>query len=97
MKKAFIEKSYQLAKEQYAGFGVDTDKVLKQLDNVNISLHCWQTDDVGGFGRAVQPFGACLGQVLTREGGFSRLGIECFVGQRRERQERRGGRAGNDL
>jgi L-rhamnose isomerase len=49
MKKAFIEKSYQLAKEQYAGLGVDTDKVLTQLDNFNISLHCWQTDDVGGF------------------------------------------------
>ena len=57
MKKSFIEKSYQLAKEQYAGFGVDTDKVLKQLDNVNISLHCWQTDDVGGFEKA----GAVLG------------------------------------
>jgi len=49
MKKAFIEKSYQLAKEQYAGLGVDTDKVLAQLDNLSISLHCWQTDDVGGF------------------------------------------------
>jgi L-rhamnose isomerase len=57
MKKAFIEKSYLLAKEQYAAFGVDTDIVLKQLDNVNISLHCWQTDDVGGFEKA----GAVLG------------------------------------
>jgi L-rhamnose isomerase len=52
MKKAFIEKSYQLAKEQYAAMGVDTDKVLAQLDNINISLHCWQTDDVGGFEKA---------------------------------------------
>jgi len=57
MKKAFIEKSYQLAKEQYAAFGIDTDNVLKQLDNINISLHCWQTDDVGGFEKA----GAVLG------------------------------------
>jgi L-rhamnose isomerase len=57
MKKSFIEKSYQLAKEQYAALGVDTDKVLKQMDNVNISLHCWQTDDVGGFEKA----GAVLG------------------------------------
>jgi L-rhamnose isomerase len=57
MKKAFIEKSYQLAKEQYAALGVDTDKVIKQLDNLNISLHCWQTDDVGGFEKA----GAVLG------------------------------------
>jgi L-rhamnose isomerase len=57
MKKAFIEKSYQLAKERYAELDVDTDKILKQLDNINISLHCWQTDDVGGFEKA----GAVLG------------------------------------
>jgi L-rhamnose isomerase len=57
MKKKFIEKSYELAKEQYAEFGIDTEKVLKQLDSVNISLHCWQTDDVGGFEKA----GAMLG------------------------------------
>lgn len=49
MKKAVIEKSYQLAKEQYAALGVDTDKVLSEMENINISLHCWQTDDVGGF------------------------------------------------
>jgi L-rhamnose isomerase len=29
--------------------GVDTEKVLQQMDNLVISLHCWQTDDVGGF------------------------------------------------
>jgi L-rhamnose isomerase len=57
MKKAFIEKSYQLAKEQYAAIGVDTEKVLKQIEDVNISLHCWQTDDVGGFEKP----GAVLG------------------------------------
>jgi L-rhamnose isomerase len=49
MKKEVIEKSYQLAKEQYAALGIDTDKVLTEMDNINISLHCWQTDDVGGF------------------------------------------------
>jgi L-rhamnose isomerase len=49
MNKELIKKSYQLAKEQYAELGVDTDKVLKALDDVVISLHCWQTDDVGGF------------------------------------------------
>ena len=54
MKKEIIEKSYKLAKEQYAELGVDTEKVLSEMDNVNISLHCWQTDDVGGFEKAVQ-------------------------------------------
>lgn len=49
MNKDNIKKSYQLAKAQYAELGVDTDKVIKQMDDVVISLHCWQTDDVGGF------------------------------------------------
>ena len=49
MKKADIEKSYKLAKEQYAALEVDTDKVLTDLNKIKISLHCWQTDDVGGF------------------------------------------------
>ncbi len=49
MKKENIEKAYQLAKEQYAEYGIDTDTVIKKMDDINISLHCWQTDDVGGF------------------------------------------------
>jgi L-rhamnose isomerase len=49
MKKANIEKSYLLAKARYAAMGVDTEKVLSEMENINISLHCWQTDDVGGF------------------------------------------------
>jgi L-rhamnose isomerase len=49
MKKEQIEKAYQLAKEQYAVLGVDTDEVLNRMKDVVISLHCWQTDDVGGF------------------------------------------------
>lgn len=44
-----IEKSYALAREQYAASGVDTDAVLRRMEEVVISLHCWQTDDVGGF------------------------------------------------
>jgi L-rhamnose isomerase len=52
MKKASIEKSYLLAKEQYAEVGVDTEKVIAEMKNLTISLHCWQTDDVGGFEKA---------------------------------------------
>jgi L-rhamnose isomerase len=52
MKKATIEKSYQFAKAQYAELGIDTDNVVSEMKNVNISLHCWQTDDVGGFEKA---------------------------------------------
>lgn len=49
MKKDNVIQSYNDAKEQYAALGVDTDAALKQLDQLKISLHCWQTDDVGGF------------------------------------------------
>ena len=52
MKKGIIERSYQLAKDQYATSGVDTDNVISEMANIKISLHCWQTDDVGGFERA---------------------------------------------
>jgi len=44
-----IQKAYDLAKAQYAAIGIDTDEVLKKMNDVVISLHCWQTDDVGGF------------------------------------------------
>ena len=44
-----IKEAYDIAKEQYAAIGVDTDQVLKNMDQVVISLHCWQADDVGGF------------------------------------------------
>lgn len=48
-KEEFIKKAYEVAKEQYAELGVDTDQVIKDMEKVVISLHCWQTDDVGGF------------------------------------------------
>lgn len=65
MKKEIIKKAYQLAKEQYASVGIDTDQALSELNNLAISLHCWQTDDVGGFERE----GAELG-----EGGIQATG-----------------------
>ena len=49
MNRERMERVYQLAREQYAGLGVDTDGVLDRMKEVVISLHCWQTDDVGGF------------------------------------------------
>ncbi len=41
--------AYQLAKESYAAFNVDTEAALHRLTSTPISLHCWQGDDVGGF------------------------------------------------
>ncbi len=40
---------YSIAKERYARYGVYTDEVIKRLDQIKISLHCWQGDDVKGF------------------------------------------------
>ncbi len=44
-----IEQAYKLARERYGELGVDTEKAMKQLRKVAVSLHCWQGDDVGGF------------------------------------------------
>ncbi|MEN8117321.1 MAG: L-rhamnose isomerase [Bacteroidota bacterium] len=49
MKQELIKKAYEIAKEQYTAIGVDTDAAIAKMKDVNISLHCWQTDDVGGF------------------------------------------------
>ena len=42
-------KAYDIAKERYAALGVDTEAVLKTLDGIPVSVHCWQGDDVLGF------------------------------------------------
>ena len=64
--KTAISRSYQLAKERYAEWGVDTEKAIKQLKRIPISLHCWQGDDVGGF----ENQGAELGGGLAVTGNY---------------------------
>lgn len=49
MKQDTIRKAYEIAKERYAAIGVDTDKVLEQMQDFHLSMHCWQADDVTGF------------------------------------------------
>ena len=46
MKESQILKAYEIARERYAAIGVDTDKAVGELEKQQISLHCWQTDDV---------------------------------------------------
>ena len=41
--------SYNEAAEKYAALGVDTQAALRALQDVPVSLHCWQGDDVIGF------------------------------------------------
>lgn len=49
MKEELVKKAYEIAKERYAEIGIDTEKVLSQMQDFHLSLHCWQTDDVIGF------------------------------------------------
>ncbi len=41
--------AYELARERYLKIGVDTDAAIKELDEIPVSMHCWQGDDVRGF------------------------------------------------
>jgi len=66
---------YQEAKKIYAQIGVDTDKAIKALKEIPVSLHCWQGDDVRGFDQKVdggltggiQTTGNYLGRARTPE------------------------------
>ncbi|MCH5346469.1 MAG: L-rhamnose isomerase [Muribaculaceae bacterium] len=49
MNQDMITKAYEIARERYAELGIDTEKAIETLQNVQISLHCWQADDVAGF------------------------------------------------
>lgn len=40
---------YELAKAEYAKYGIDTEKAIEQLSSIPISVHCWQGDDVVGL------------------------------------------------
>ncbi len=44
-----IEQAYSIAKQRYSQLGVDTEKAIKNVQKVAVSIHCWQGDDVGGF------------------------------------------------
>lgn len=49
MKEQLINKAYEIAKERYAVLDIDTDKAMDALQNISLSMHCWQADDVTGF------------------------------------------------
>lgn len=44
-----IDTAYNLARERFAAIGVDTESAIRTLDEIPISIHCWQGDDVHGF------------------------------------------------
>ena len=49
MNEQKIKQAYDYAVERYAAIGVDVEKAMEQLQKVQLSLHCWQADDVSGF------------------------------------------------
>ncbi len=55
-----VETPFELAREQYAEWGVDVDAALHRLSTIAISLHCWQGDDVVGFEGTGQAIGGGL-------------------------------------
>ncbi|SCY15536.1 L-rhamnose isomerase [Basfia succiniciproducens] len=57
-----VQQAYELAKKQFADIGVDTEQALALLDQLPISMHCWQGDDVSGF---EQGAGALSGGIQT--------------------------------
>lgn len=57
-----LKQAYQVAKERYAAIGVDTDAALKKLQEIKISMHCWQGDDVKGF---LSPEGDLTGGIMS--------------------------------
>lgn len=57
-----LKQAYQVAKERYAAIGVDTDAALKKLQDIKISMHCWQGDDVKGF---LTPEGELTGGIMS--------------------------------
>lgn len=44
-----VKERFDSAKELYAAIGVDVEDAVKKLENIPISMHCWQGDDVMGF------------------------------------------------
>ncbi len=59
---ARIETAWKIAKEYYEDFGVDAEAALTALQEIPISIHCWQGDDVVGFEHDA---GGASGGILT--------------------------------
>ena len=61
-----IQNTYNLAKDRYASIGIDTEEAMSKLQDVSISLHCWQGDDLTGF----ESSGKGLGGGLVATGNY---------------------------
>jgi L-rhamnose isomerase len=81
-----IKAAYELAKERFAEIGVDTESALQKLNEIPISIQCWQGDDVRGF---ENPDGDLTGGIQTsgnypgraRTGDELRADLEAVLAQ----------------
>lgn len=46
---SITSQGFNIAKELYSKLGVDLDKAIARVNDIPLSLHCWQGDDVTGF------------------------------------------------
>lgn len=44
-----MSKYYEAARAVYADWGVDTEAVLRRMDEIPLSINCWQLDDLTGL------------------------------------------------
>lgn len=61
-KQENIENAYKIAKQQYLELGIDVEKAIAMVNDIPISMHCWQGDDVAGF---ENPDGQLTGGIQT--------------------------------
>ncbi len=65
--------AYESAKKKYKEYGIDTEAVIAKLSEAEISVHCWQGDDVlgfdseGGLSGGIQTTGNYPGRARTPE------------------------------
>ncbi|MBE6107912.1 MAG: L-rhamnose isomerase [Erysipelotrichaceae bacterium] len=65
--------SYLEAKQRYEQLSINTEEALETMKKVNVSVHCWQGDDVQGFDTkealsgGIQTTGNYLGKARTPE------------------------------
>ena len=65
--------AYEIAKNEYAALGVDTESAIDKLKDITVSVHCWQGDDVTGFDSkealsgGIQTTGNYTGKATTPE------------------------------
>ena len=52
MKDKLISLGYEYASRVYEDHGIDVEKAMRACQEVPVSMHCWQGDDVCGFERA---------------------------------------------